>query len=247
MRLQEETEFRPKPLVPVGGQPILWHIMKCYSHYGYNDFVLCLGYKGDIIKNYFLNYETMSNDFTINLGSTNKIEYNESHDEQDFSVTLADTGLETMTGGRIKRIARYIKDDTFMVTYGDGISDINIGDLVDYHNSHKKLATLTAVRPTSRFGILSIDSSSMVQRFSEKPQTNEWINAGYFVFNREVFNYLKDDQCILERDPLEQLAREGELMAYKHDGFFYAMDTYRDYIYINDMWDSGETPWKKWK
>jgi glucose-1-phosphate cytidylyltransferase len=206
MRLQEETEFRPKPLVPIGGRPILWHIMKTYAHYGYREFVLCLGYKGEIIKDYFLNYEAMSNDFTIHLGLSNHIHYNNEHQEQNFSITLAETGLDTMTGGRIKRAAKYIEDETFMVTYGDGIADIDITALIQFHKDHGKLATLTAVHPVSRFGILSLDSAARITHFSEKPRTDEWINAGYFVFNRKVFDYLKNDRCVLEREPLEQLA-----------------------------------------
>jgi glucose-1-phosphate cytidylyltransferase len=246
-RLQEETEYRPKPLVPVGGRPILWHIMKTYAYHGFRDFVLCLGYKGDLIKDYFLNYEAMSNDFTIRLGHHYDIDYNDTHKEQDFTVTLAETGLDTMTGGRIKRVARYIEEDTFMVTYGDGIADIDIKALTEFHREHGRLATVTAVHPISRFGMLLLDASSKVLRFAEKPQTEEWINAGFLVFNRKVLDYLDDDKCILEREPLERLAREGELMAFKHHGFFYAMDTYRDYKYLNDLWDKGNVPWKKWK
>ncbi|MBM3156773.1 MAG: glucose-1-phosphate cytidylyltransferase [Chloroflexi bacterium] len=246
MRLNEETEFRPKPLIPVGGRPILWHIMKTYAHYGFRDFVLCLGYRGDMIREYFLNYEAMSNDFTIRLGQRYSISYDDAHSEQDFHVTLADTGLETMTGGRIKRVEKYIGGDTFMVTYGDGVADIDIGALVDFHRQHGRLATLTAVHPFSRFGILTMDNNSAVLHFAEKPQVEEWVSAGFFVFNRGVFDYLSGDDCFLEREPLERLAHEGQLMAYKHEGFFYAMDTYRDYKFLNEMWDSGRTPWKVW-
>jgi len=247
MRLQEETEFRPKPLIPVGGQPILWHIMKTYAHYGFRDFVLCLGYRGEMIREYFLNYEAMSNDFTIRLGQRHSIAYDEAHSEQDFRVTLADTGSETMTGGRIKKVEKYIEDDTFMVTYGDGVADIDIRALVEYHHQHGRLATLTAVHPFSRFGILAMDDNSSVLNFAEKPQVEEWINAGFFVFNRRVFDYLGDAACILEREPLERLAHEGQLMAYRHQGFFYAMDTYRDYRFLNELWDKGQTPWKVWQ
>lgn len=247
MRLQEETEFRPKPLIPIGGRPILWHIMKTYAHHGFREFVLCLGYRGEMIKDYFLNYEAMTNDFTVRLGHHHSIEYNDTHKEQGFVVALAETGLETMTGGRIKRAERYIDGDTFMVTYGDGVADIDIRALVKYHHQHGRLATLTAVHPFSRFGILTMDNNSSVLDFAEKPQMEEWISAGFFVFNRKVFDYLKGDDCVLEREPLERLAHEGELMAYKHEGFFYAMDTYRDYKFLNDMWDRGETPWKVWQ
>lgn len=247
MRLQEETEFRPKPLVPIGGRPILWHIMKTYAHYGFREFILCLGYRGEAIKDYFLNYEAMSNDFIVRLGHEYSVRYNDKHKEQDFEITLAETGLDTMTGGRIKRAEKYIYDDTLMVTYGDGIADIDIQALVEYHHRHGRLATLTAVHPTSRFGMLMLDNDSRVLSFAEKPQLEEWINAGFFVFNRRVFDYLKGDDCILEREPLERLAGEGQLMAYKHSGFFYAMDTYRDYKFLNELWDSGQTPWKKWE
>jgi len=247
MRLNEETEFRPKALVPVGGRPILWHIMKTYAFYGYRDFVLCLGYRGEKIREYFLNYEAMCNDFTIRLGQQHCIGYNEAHNEQDFRVTLADTGLETMTGGRIRRAEKYIKDETLMVTYGDGVADIDIRALVEYHHQHGRLATLTVVHPFSRFGIVTLDANSAVLHFAEKPQAEEWVNAGFFVFNRRVFDYLRGDDCILEREPLERLAHEGQLMAYRHHGFFYAMDTYRDYKFLNELWDNGKTPWKVWK
>jgi len=245
-RLREETEFRPKPLVDVGGRPILWHIMKLYSHHGFNDFVLCLGYRGSMIKEYFLNYEAMTNDFTICLGKRAHVHYNEHHEEQDFRVTLADTGAESMTGGRVRRIQKYVTDERFMVTYGDGVSDVDINKVLSFHLAHGKLATVTTFRPVSRFGILNIDSSNQVQNFVEKPQSDAWASAGFFVFERKIFDYLGDDQCILEREPLERLARDGELMSYRHDGFFYAMDTFREYQFLNDLWKSGEAPWKVW-
>jgi glucose-1-phosphate cytidylyltransferase len=245
-RLREETEFRPKPLVDIGGRPILWHIMKTYAHYGLREFVLCLGYRGQMIKEYFLNYEAMNNDFTVCLGQRNKIEYNGAHTEQDFSVTLADTGLNTMTGGRIRRIARYIQDDLFLVTYGDGVCDVNIRDLVGFHIAHGKAATVTSVRPISRFGTLLLDPVGRVERFVEKPLSDGWINAGYFVFSRKLFDLLGDDDCVLEKAPLEYLAEQGELIAYQHNGFFFAMDTYREYALLNEMWQSGNAPWKVW-
>lgn len=245
-RMREETEFRPKPLVSIGGRPILWHIMKIYSHYGFQQFVLCLGYRGDMIKDYFLNYEAMSNDFTVHLGNRYSLDYNNAHTEQDFTVTLAETGLETMTGGRIKLVEKYVDDDTFMVTYGDGVADINIQALVEYHCKHGRLATVTVVHPFSRFGNVALRENSVVSSFIEKPLTKDWISAGFFVFNRKIFDYLRDGDCVLEREPLERLAREGELMAYKHRGFFYAMDTYRDYLFLNELWDKGQPPWKKW-
>lgn len=246
-RLREETEFRPKPLVEVGRRPIIWHIMKLYAHYQYSEFVLCLGYRGNMIKEYFLNYEAMNNDCTIRLGEQRDIAYHDAHDEQDFRVTLADTGPETMTGGRIKRIQRYVDGDMFMVTYGDGVSDVNIGKLVDFHRRHGRLATLTTVRPRSGYGVLDISEKSQVIRFEEKPQLDSWISSGFFVFNRKVFDYLDGDDCILERAPLEKLAAEQQLMAYRHDGFFFSMDTYRDHKLINELWDSGQAPWKVWK
>jgi glucose-1-phosphate cytidylyltransferase len=245
-RLREETEYRPKPLVDIGGRPILWHIMKTYAHYGFHEFVLCLGYRGNMIKEYFLQYEAMNNDFTICLGHQDKIDFHESHEEQGLSVTLAETGLPTMTGGRIKRASRYIGEDTFMLTYGDGLSDVDIGKLVDFHHRHGKLATLTAMRPLSRFGMLDIDGSHRVCNFAEKPLSTGWASAGFFVLNRKVFDYLGGPECIFEREPLERLAKEGQLMAYQHEGFFFAMDTFREYQYLNELWNSQSAPWKVW-
>lgn len=245
-RLREETEFRPKPMVEVGGRPILWHIMKIYAQYGFHDFIISLGYRGNMIKDYFLNYEAMNNDFTICLGKNNQITYHQEHQEQDFNVTLADTGLDSMTGGRIKRIEKYIDDELFMVTYGDGLSDVNIGELVAFHKSHNRLATITTTRPISRYGILDVNHNGKVSEFKEKPQVDGWANAGFMVLHRKVFNYLSGDDCIFEQAPLEQLAKEKQLMAYRHDGFFFAMDTYREYKQLNDMWDNGDAPWRVW-
>ena len=244
--MREETEYRPKPLVEIGGRPILWHIMKRYAHYGFLDFVLCLGYRGTMIKEYFLNYEAMNNDFTICLGRKYEIQYRDTHQEQDFRVTLADTGLESMTGGRVKRIARFIDEDTFMVTYGDGVADIDLGALLKFHKAHGHIATVSTVRPISRFGILNTNDKGFVTNFTEKPLLDGWINAGFFVFNRKIFDYLDGDDCILEREPLERLAREGELVAFRHEGFFYAMDTYREFKFLNELWDSNQAPWKVW-
>lgn len=245
-RLREETEFRPKPLIDVGGRPILWHIMKTYAHYGFRDFVLCLGYRGNMIKEYFLNYEAMNNDFTICLGAMSEIRYHGLHDEQDFRVTLADTGADAMTGGRVKAIERYIDSDTFMLTYGDGVADVNICELLRFHQSHGKIATVTTVPPVSRFGILDVKESGRVTKFMEKPRSEGWANAGYFIFSRRIFDYLSGPQCILEREPLEKLVAEDQLMAYQHDGFFYAMDTYREYQHLNELWSKGQAPWKVW-
>jgi glucose-1-phosphate cytidylyltransferase len=247
-RLREETEFRPKPLVEVGGRPILWHIMKTYAHHGYRSFVLCLGYRGNMIKGYFLNYEAMTNDFTISLGSRHEVTHHNAHDEQDFRVTLAETGLATMTGGRVARVRPYVDGDTFMVTYGDGVSDVDIKALVGFHRRHGKLATVTAMQPPSRFGMLKTADDGRVEAFAEKPVSEGWASAGFFVFDRRVFDYLSPDEgCILEREPLERLAREGQLMVYRHSGFFFAMDTYREYTVLNELWDSGKAPWRVWQ
>ncbi len=245
-RLREETEFRPKPLVEIGGRPILWHIMKLYAHAGFRDFVLCLGYRGNMIKEYFLNYEAMNNDFTICLGQKSQICFNGAHKEQDFRVTLADTGKDTMTGGRIKRIEKYVDGDTFLLTYGDGLADVDIPELVAFHQGRARLATVTTVRPHSRFGILDTASDGTVVEFAEKPKLDGWASAGFMVLDRKVFDYLDGDDCVLEREPMERLTAEGQLMAYRHDGFFFAMDTYREYLHLNDLWQSGAAPWRVW-
>jgi glucose-1-phosphate cytidylyltransferase len=249
-RLREETEFRPKPMVEIGGRPILWHIMKMYAHFSLRDFVLCLGYRGNLIKEYFLNYEAMNNDFTVTLGERSCIDLHGAHEEQDFSVTLSNTGPNTMTGGRLKRVERFLaRDDTFMMTYGDGLADINLNELLSFHRGHGKLATVTTVRPPSRFGLLDLDETGRrVVRFAEKPKSDGWASAGFFVFNRGVFDYLTDsEECVLEGDPLARLAADGQLHAYRHDGFFFAMDTFREYTMLNEMWASNRAPWKNWK
>ncbi len=245
-RLREETEYRPKPLVEVGGRPILWHIMKLFAHHGHRSFVLCLGYRSHMIKEYFLNYEALTNDFTISLGRLHAVHYHDAHQEQNFTVTLADTGLNTMTGGRVKRVQKYIKGDTFLVTYGDGVGNVDVQALVEFHRSHGKLATVTTVHPQSRFGVLNVTDNGAVKCFAEKPQLDGWASAGFFVFDRRVFDYLDGDDCILEREPLERLAAEGQLMAYRHEGFFFAMDTYREYLVLNELWASGRAPWMVW-
>jgi glucose-1-phosphate cytidylyltransferase len=245
-RLREETEFRPKPLVDVGGRPILWHIMKIYAHYGFRDFVLCLGYRGNMIKEYFLNYEAMNNDFTICLGEKSKISYNEMHEEQGFQVTLADTGPESMTGGRLKRVQKYVDGDTFMLTYGDGLADIDLNKLLAFHKQHGKLATVTTVTPSSRFGIVEVNNHGQVRKFLEKPRTENPVSAGFFVFQRGIFDYLEGDDCILEQAPMQRLAADGQLMAYQHNGFFQAMDTYREYALLNGLWNKNEAAWKVW-
>jgi glucose-1-phosphate cytidylyltransferase len=247
-RLREETEYRPKPLVDVGGRPILWHIMKLYAHHGFRDFIMCLGYRGNMIKEYFLNYEAMNNDFTMCLGRLHQVAYHGAHHEQDFRVTLADTGLDSMTGGRVKRIEKYIDkdDDAFMVTYGDGVADVDVRKLLALHRKHGRLATVTTVCPTSRYGILDVREDGRVSSFSEKPRIEGWINAGFFVFSRRIFEYLDGDDCVLEREPLQRLAAEDQLMAYQHPGFFFAMDTYREYKFLNELWASNKAPWKVW-
>ena len=246
-RLREETEFRPKPMVEVGGRPILWHIMKSYAHHGFREFVLCLGYRGNTIKEYFLNYEAMNNDFTMCLGQRSQIRYHDRHSEQGYSVTLAETGPDSMTGGRLRKIAKYIPDDTFLLSYGDSLSDVHIRSLVEFHKSHGRTATVTAVPPISRFGMLELGGHGDVMKFAEKPRSDGWISAGFFVLNRRVFDYLDGDDCVFEREPLERLAAEGELMAYRHDGFFYAMDTYREYLHLNELWNRRAAPWRVWE
>jgi glucose-1-phosphate cytidylyltransferase len=246
-RMREETEYRPKPLVEVGARPILWHIMKIFAHYGLREFVLCLGYRGDMIKEYFLNYDAMNNDFTLALGRGGGVSYHGNHLEEGLKVTLADTGQETMTGGRVRRVGRYVDGDTFMATYGDGVSDINLRALLSFHREHGRLATITAVRPVSRFGVLALEKTGQVNSFAEKPLLDGWINAGFMVLNRRVLDYLDGDGCVLEKEPLERLARENQLMAYRHEGCFHAMDTYRDYKYLNELWARSEAPWKVWE
>jgi glucose-1-phosphate cytidylyltransferase len=247
-RLREETEFKPKPMVTVGGRPILWHIMKMYAHFGHKDFVLCLGYKGQMIKEYFLNYHAMSQDVTVQLGKHQSVQTHGSHDEEDFTVTLVDTGADAMTGSRIKQVEKYADDELFCVTYGDGLSDVDISKVVEFHKKHGKIGTVTSVRTQSRFGILNIDGSDAVSNFAEKPQTDGWISSGFFVFDKRFFDYLSaDESCVMEQDPLQNLAKDGQLMAYKHEGFFYAMDTFRESLKLNELWDNGEAPWAHWR
>jgi glucose-1-phosphate cytidylyltransferase len=242
-RLREETEFRPKPMVEIGGKPILWHIMKVFAFHGITDFIVCVGYRGNVIKEYFLNYEALNTDFTIHLGNKHDIVYHDTHLESDWRVTVVDTGLETQTGGRVKRIEPFI-DDTFIVTYGDGLADIDVGALIAFHRAHGRVATVTAVQPTSRFGLLNLDKDARVATFNEKPQTDDWVNGGFFVFDRGVFDYL-DDACTLEREPLAALTRAEQLMAYRHTGFWQPMDTHREFTLLNELWERNP-PWKLW-
>jgi glucose-1-phosphate cytidylyltransferase len=245
-RLREETEYRPKPMVPIGGRPILWHIMKLYAHFGHKDFVLCLGYRGDMIKEYFLRYQAMNSDVTLHLGRETEVQYHDAHPEEDYRVTLADTGEHTMTGGRIQRIRKHVGDETFMVTYGDGLSNVDVNAVLDFHRAHGRIATVTTMRPSSRFGLLDVDDAGTVNQFREKPALEGWASAGFMVFEPQLFDYLEGDDCILERAPLERLVADGQLMAYRHEGFFFAMDTYREYLELNSMWKSGDAPWKVW-
>jgi len=244
-RLREETEFRPKPMVEVGGRPVLWHIMKLLGQQGLKEFVVCAGYKSEYIKNYFWNYSAMNQDFTIKLGDQTNASFHGAHDESDWTVTVADTGATTMTGGRVKRVQKHVANETFLCTYGDGIADINLDELLAFHRSHGRLATVTSVHPTSRFGVLEIGEDGIVRRFKEKPQVEGWINIGYFIFEPGVFEYL-DEGSVLEQDPLHRLARDGQLAAYRHEGFWQPMDTYRETLLLNELWDSGEAPWRNW-
>lgn len=245
-RLSEETELRPKPMVEIGGKPILWHIMKIYSQYGFNEFVVLLGYKGYYIKEYFANYFLHQSNVTIDL-SNNSMEIHKNSAEP-WKVTLLDTGLNTMTGGRVKRAQDFVGEEDFMLTYGDGVGDINIKELVDYHKSHGKLMTMTSVQPEGRFGTMDIDGNSQVTSFLEKPKEGgSWINAGFFVCNHKVFDYIKEgDSTIFERAPLENLANDNQLMTYKHSGFWKPMDTLRDKRSLEEMLHNGNAPWKTW-
>lgn len=245
-RLSEETVMRPKPMVEIGSRPLLWHIMKCYASYGFKDFIVALGYKGEMIKEYFLNYNLHNSDLSIDLKSGNVTSKNGVID--DWKVRLIDTGFDTMTGGRISRLKSDIGNGTFMLTYGDGVANVDIGKLLKFHRSHGKAATVTAVRPIARFGGLSIGKNGNVSSFKEKTQTAEgWINGGFFVFEQEVFDYIDGDGAILERDPLEGLARDGELVAYRHEGFWQCMDTVRDRQMLEELWQGGKAPWRSWR
>ncbi len=243
-RLREETEFKPKPLVEIVGKPILWHIMKIYAHYGFNDFILCLGYKGDMIKDHFLNYKFRDRDFELNL-KNGKAKSLGTHAE-DWNITFADTGLETQPGGRIKSIEQYVKDENFMVTYGDGVADINLDNLVAQHNKSGMLATITGVHPNSKFGIINVSGDTVLD-FQEKPRLNEWISGGFFVFNRSVLDYFeKTGPFSVEENVFKKLAQEKKLGLYKHDRSWYCMDTYKDTQTLNQLWNEGKAAWKVW-
>ncbi len=244
-RLAEETETKPKPMVEIGGKPIMWHIMMHYSHYNFNNFVIALGYKAEVIKKYMVDYCSLNSNLTVSLRN-GEIKRHGGY-QPDWTVDLIDTGISTNTGGRIKRLAPYMGNETFMLTWGDGVSDINLQELLDFHRSHGKLATLTAVRPPARFGHLDL-KENQISEFSEKPQTREgWINGAFFVLEPEIFDYIEGDDTQWEKAPLENLAKDGQLMAYKHNSYWQCMDTLRDKRRLEDLWNSGNAPWKTWE
>jgi glucose-1-phosphate cytidylyltransferase len=247
-RIREETEIRPKPMIEIGGEPLLWHLINYFKHFNHKDFIICAGYKKNVIQDYFFNFEHNHSDFTKNFGENkkNSITYHKTV-QDEWNVTIADTGALTPTGGRLKKIEKYIKNDIFLATYGDGLADIDISVLLEFHHSHGKIATVTAVKPNSRFGLLDIDAETFsVKSFKEKTSDGEsWINAGFFVFNREIFDFLEEDS-ILEHVPLESLAKANQLVAFKHEGFWQPMDTFREWKILNELWEGGKAPWKKW-
>lgn len=248
-RIRDVAEDLPKPMIPVGRLPILWHLMKYYAKFGHKDFVLCLGYKGQVIKDFFLNYEAYTRDCTVVLGAGQSVEFHTNHEEADWRVTLADTGLETMTGGRIRKIRQYVGDDeNFLLTYGDGLSNIDLEKLLEFHKSHGRVLTVTGVRPPGRFGELMSDASGLVTEFNEKPQASGGrISGGFFVCRREIFDYLDDrDNLVFEQEPMRALVRDKQLAVYEHDDFWQCMDTYRDWQLLNKLFDNGDAPWKIW-
>ena len=248
-RLREETEFRPKPMVPIGGKPILWHIMKSYAHYGHKEFILCLGYKGEMIKDYFRNYLWNTCDITLMLGQQSAVQFHNRHDEEDWSVTLTDTGEDSMTAFRVRQIRRHVPaGESFLLTYGDGLSTIDVNASIAAHRAAGKVCTLSAVHPAGRFGALRIEEDGRIHTFSEKPQFEEaYVNGGYMVCDPRLFDYLPDDpNVMLERQPMDRLVSDGQLHAYKHDGFWQPMDTYQECQHLNKLWAEGKAPWKVW-
>jgi len=243
-RLREETEYRPKPLVPIGNRPILWHIMRSYAAFGFTDFILALGYRGEMIKDYFLNYDALTSDFSLELGSKSVRRLSPQEDEAHWRIAFVDTGEDTMTGGRLRRLRRVLDGESrFLLTYGDGVTDLDIGAVVDFHRRSGCIAVVTGVHPQTRFGELTVKGDRVV-RFAEKPPDSDtWINGGYFVVTPQVFDYIESDRTVLEREPLERLAAEGQLGVYKHDGYWQPMDTYRDMQLLNEQWKSGRAPW----
>ena len=245
-RISEESHLKPKPMIEIGERPILWHIMKIYSYYGFNDFIICLGYKGYSIKEYFAHYFLHESDITFDFRNENERIIHQ-HSAEPWKVTLVNTGIDTMTGGRVKRIQPYVGNETFMLTYGDGVADVNIKELAAYHKTHGKLATVTSIQPSGRFGALNLTENNLVHGFQEKPKGDgAWINAGFFVMEPKVFDYIADDRTILEKEPLENLASGEELVTYKHNGFWQPMDTLRDKNHLEELWRSGNAPWKVW-
>ena len=245
-RLLEETVIKPKPMVEIGGKPILWHIMRHYAHYGHEEFAVALGYKGEYIKKYMVDYSSLQSDLTVNI-KNGSVKVHQTDHHPDWTVDLIDTGIATLTGGRIKRLAPYLGNETFMMTWGDGVSNVDLDKLLAFHRSHGKYATVTAVRPTARFGHLEFDGDR-IREFSEKPQTAEgWINGAFFVLEPEIFDYIDGDSTQWEKEPMERLAKDGQLMAYKHDDFWQCMDTLRDKGLLQELWDNGNPPWKTWK
>jgi glucose-1-phosphate cytidylyltransferase len=244
-RLSEETDVRPKPMVEIGGKPILWHIMKLYSSFGFNEFIICLGYKGYVIKEYFANYFLHMADVTFDMTTNTMVVHKKQ--AEPWKVTLVDTGADTMTGGRIKRVQEYVGHETFMVTYGDGLSDQNLKNLVEFHQNSKRIGTMTTVQPSGRFGSVDIDQKNGISAFIEKPKGDgAWINAGFFVFEPQIFDYISGDDSVLEKSPLEKLAKDGQLSAFKHEGFWKPMDTLREKNEFEELWKSGGAPWKQW-
>lgn len=244
-RLAEETEIKPKPMVEIGGKPILWHIMNIYSSFGFKNFLIALGYKGEVIKKYMVDYCSLCSDLTVDM-KNGEVKQNQ-RTNIDWTVRLIDTGLKTQTGGRIKRLAPYIGNETFMLTWGDGVSDIDLSALIAFHKSHGRLATMTAVRPPARYGHIELEDKA-VKVFSEKPQTGEgWINGAFFVLEPEVFDYIKNDETVWEKEPLEKLSKDGQLMAYQHESFWQCMDTLREKYILEELWKTGNAPWKVWE
>jgi len=247
-RLREETEFKPKPMVTIGGLPILWHIMKIYSHYGFNDFVLCLGYRGETIKQFFLTHELMHNDVTIRLRNRKDDVVHHNGIDEDWTITFAETGLEAMTGSRIKKIEKYVDSDNFFVTYGDGISNVDISRLFEFHRKQNTKGTLVATHPHSKWGMVKEGLDGVVKEFVEKPVLFDYINGGFYCFKKDFFDYLSDeDSCVLETKAFDRLVKERQFSMFKHEGFWHAMDTYKDYLDLNEMWDKKNTPWRVWR
>ena len=246
-RISEESHLKPKPMLGIGDKPILWHIMKIYSHYGFNDFIICCGYKQYVIKEWFANYYLHHSDVTFDFTSDNKMMVRNTTEVDPWRVTVVDTGLDTMTGGRVKRVQKYVENETFMLTYGDGVANVNINELLHFHKQHGKIATITTVNAGQRFGIIDIDATGTINSFREKSNTDgSMINGGFMVFEPKIFDFIKDDTTILEREPLEKTAQLGELKGYKHDGFWHCMDTQRDKQNLEELWASGKAPWKIW-